>query len=144
MNKDIATQIQIILDDNKINDLKKFLDKRQCLNKTNNILIYLFHLIQSIGILTTSFAAGSNNINLVWLGITLNIFASLINVYEKTNDTILKKLMNDIKLIRTGNYIEEGELIDVDTKNNNTFNNETNTSNPSLTTLPNPSSNSNS
>ena len=81
--RDIALEIQTILDNNKINDLNRFLNKRQCLNTTNTYLIYLFHLVQSAGILTTSIAAGTNNKELVWVGIGLNIFATLINVYEK-------------------------------------------------------------
>jgi hypothetical protein len=35
-------------------------------------------------------------------------------VYEKTNNALLKKLMNDINLIKTGHYIDEGELVSVD------------------------------
>ena len=42
----------------------------------------------------------------------LNLFATLINVYEKTNNSILQKLMDDIKLIKNGKYIDEGQLID--------------------------------
>lgn len=115
--KDTSLEIQTILDKNRVNDLKGFLKKRQCLNATNMYLIYLFHLVQSAGILTTSFAAGSNDTKLVWIGIGLNFLASLISVYEKTNSSLLKKLLNDINLIKDGNYIDEGELIDTDTIN---------------------------
>ena len=57
--------------------------------------------MQSLGILTTSIAIGSNNNELVWVGIGLNIFATLINIYEKTNNSISSKLLNDIKLIKS-------------------------------------------
>jgi hypothetical protein len=143
MNKDIAIEIQAILEKNKLDDLKRFIRKRQCLNKTNTFFIYLFHLVQSSGILITSFATGSNNTSLIWVGVTLNIFASLIHIYEKTNNSILKKLLNDIKMIKDGTYIDEQEQIEIETENkgpnltetniNSTFNktSDTNTNNNS-------------
>ena len=101
--RDIALEIQTIFDNNKINDLNRFLSKRQCLNTTNTYFVYLFHLVQSAGILTTSIAAGTNNTELVWIGVGLNVFATLINIYEKTNNSILSKLFNNIKLIKENN-----------------------------------------
>jgi len=70
--------------------------------------------VQSLGILTTSYAAGNNDTTLIWVGISLNFVATLISIYEKTNSSILKKLMADIKLIKEGNYVDEGELIDAE------------------------------
>jgi len=116
-NRDISLEIQTIFDNNKINDLKRFLAKRQCLNTTNSYLIYLFHLVQASGILTTSIAAGTNNTELVWIGVGLNICATLINVYEKTNNSISSKLLNDIKLIRDNHYVDEGVIIDTSNQN---------------------------
>jgi hypothetical protein len=116
--RDIVLEIQTIFDNNKINDLHRFLAKRQCLNTTNSYLIYLFHLVQASGILTTSIAAGTNNTELVWIGIGLNIFATLINVYEKTNNSISSKLLSDIKLIKDNHYVDEGEFIDTGSQNN--------------------------
>ena len=115
--RDIVLEIQTIFDTNKINDLKRFLAKRQCLNTTNSYLIYLFHLVQASGILTTSIAAGTNNTQLVWIGVGLNIFATLINVYEKTNNSISSKILNDIKLIKDNHYVDEGEFIDTGSQN---------------------------
>ena len=115
--RDIALEIQTIFDTNKLNDLNRFLSKRQCLNTTNSYLIYLFHLVQASGILTTSIAAGTNNTELVWIGVGLNIFATLINVYEKTNNSISSKLLSDIKLIKDNHYVDEGEFIDTGSHN---------------------------
>ena len=123
-DKEIAKEIKTIFDQNMIDDLKRFLQKRQCLNTANSYLIYLFHLIQSSGILVTSFAAGSDNPNLIWIGVALNILASLINVYEKTNNTILKKLMNDIKAIKDGTYVDEGEMVETEKKDDKNDGNE--------------------
>ena len=116
--RDISLEIQTIFDNNKINDLHRFLQKRQCLNTTNSYLIYLFHLVQASGILTTSIAAGTNNTQLVWIGVGLNIFATLINVYEKTNNSISAKLLSDIKLIRDNHYVDEGEFLETCNQNN--------------------------
>lgn len=129
-----STEIQNILDKNKLDDLKRFLRKRQCLNYINSYLIYLFHFIQSAGILATSFAAGNNDIRLVWFGVTLNFLATLISIYEKTNNSILKNLMNDVKSIRDGNYLDEGELINTDILN--IQNNKQNVENNLNTTTP--------
>jgi hypothetical protein len=117
-NKDISIQIKNILDQNKINDLQRFLKKRQYLNNVNSYLIYLFYFVQSVGILTTSIGTSYKNSYIIWTGISLNIFASLINVYEKTNNSIIKKLMTDIKNIKDDNYVDESELIETDNNKN--------------------------
>jgi len=112
VNNDVSLQIKSMFDNNKVEDLKRFMDKRQCLNNCNCCLIYLFHIVQSAGILTTTIAAGYNKTYLIWIGVGLNLCASLINVYEKTNNNILKKLMADIKAIKDDNYVDEGALIE--------------------------------
>ena len=86
--------------------------------------MYLFHLIQSSGILTTTIGTGYNIKYLIWVGIGLNILASLINIYEKINNDMLKKLMIDIKKIRDGNYIDESPIIDIENNTNNITNND--------------------
>ena len=118
-NKDIALEIKEIFDNNTLSDLKRFLSKRERLNRANAYLMYLFYLIQSAGILTASVAAGNHDIYLLWSGIGLNVFASLIHVYEKLNNSIMKKLMHDIKAIKDGTYVDEGEMIDVEQKSAN-------------------------
>ena len=114
----IDLEIKNILNDNILGDLRKFISKRSCLNDTNIILIYLFHLIQSAGILTTTIAAGYNIKELIWVGVGLNITASLINIYEKTNSSISKKILKDIISIKNGTYVDEGMMIEGDEKFN--------------------------
>jgi hypothetical protein len=116
VSKEIAAEIKDIFDQNQLTDLKRFLKKRHTLNSCNAKLVYLFHLIQSAGILTTTIAAGYNQRYLIWVGVGLNILASLIDVYEKTNNNILKKLLADINKIKEGNYIDESPLIDTGDK----------------------------
>ena len=106
-------EIKNILEEHELYDLKSFIIKRKCVNHVNLYLIYFFHLVQSTGILITTIAAGSDDKTLIWVGIGLNLLASLINVYEKINNTMLKKLMNDIKSIKDGKYLVESQLIDI-------------------------------
>ena len=115
-SQDINAEINSILNNNKIEDLKKFLEKRNCLNNTNQILNYLFHIIQSAGVLTTTIAAGYDIKELVWVGVGMNILASLINIFERTNDSISKRLFKNIQAIKNGTYIDEGMMVDVDSK----------------------------
>ena len=127
-NNDISLKIKNIFDNNKLDDLNRFLSKRKCLNTTNSFLVYLFHIVQSVGILLTSYATGNNNTNLIWIGVSLNFLATLIHVFEQTNNSFLKKLMIDIKSIKDNNYIDEGELVETENNKNITTN-----SNNSLT-----------
>jgi hypothetical protein len=131
-SEEIETEIRNIFNENKVSDLKKFINKRACLNTTNQILIYLFHIIQSAGVLTTTIAAGYNMKELIWIGVGMNILASLINVFEKTNDTMSKRILKDIQAIKTGTYVDEGTIIDVDTKvpDNKSVNGNSNVNHP--------------
>ena len=121
INKNISLEIKTIFDNNTLNDLKKFLNKRECLNTTNTYLMYLFYLIQSAGILTTSIATGNNNYTFIWVGVGLNVFATLINTYEKINNSQLKKLLKDIENIKNGNYIDETEIVNIEQDKNSSL-----------------------
>ena len=55
---DNSLEIKYMFEKNKLEDLKEFMAKRKCLNQSNLVLVYLFHIIQSAGILTTTIAAG--------------------------------------------------------------------------------------
>lgn len=115
MYLNISNDIKRIFEENEMNDLKRFLTKRACLNTANSYLIYLFHFIQSAGILITSYGTGNNNQIFLWIGISLNFLATLIHVFEQKNNSLLKKLMHDINLIKNENYVDEGEFIDTET-----------------------------
>ena len=104
--------IQKIFDDNELQDLKRSLEHRQCLNRCNTTLVYIFHLVQSAGILTTTIATGLNMNYLIWVGVGLNITASLLNVYEKTNANLSKKLLETINEIKKGTYVDEGVVVE--------------------------------
>jgi hypothetical protein len=111
-------EIRIIFEENKMSDLKRFMSKRQRLNSANGWLIYLFHIFQSAGILTTTIATGYNIRELIWVGVGLNVVSTLMNVFEKINTSISTKLMKDITSIREDKYIDEGTIVnDVKDKN---------------------------
>lgn len=117
----ISVQIKEIFEQNEIENLKRYLVQRHNLNRWNSKMNYLFHFIQSVGVLTTTIAAGYDQKYLIWVGVGLNMFASLINIYEKTNNKLLDKLMADIQKIKDGTYVDEGKFID--TNKNNSSNN---------------------
>ena len=108
----VDEEIQKIFNQNRLADLKKFLNRRQHLNKSNMVFEYAFHIVQTSGILITTVAAGYNAKFLVWVGAGISALASLIKVFESSNNVMLKKLLNDIKLIREGTYVDEGLLIE--------------------------------
>ena len=112
----VDVEIQKIFDENRLGDLKKFLHRRKQLNKANMIFEYSFHVVQTSGILITTIAAGYDAKFLVWVGAGISALASMIKVFESTNNTMLKKLMNDISLIRAGTYVDEGTIVDEEKK----------------------------
>lgn len=110
-NIDISIEIQKIFAKNQLDDLKRFMAKRQALNSVNTFMIYGFHIFQSAGILTTTIATGYNIRELIWVGVGLNVISTLINVFEKINTSISTKLMKDIMSIKDGTYVDEGTIV---------------------------------
>ena len=117
-NTNINIEIQEILENNKISDLKRFIKKRQSLNSCNVCLSYLFYLMQSIGILTTTIGTGYEIKELIWTGIGVNILASLIHSYEQINNNISIKLLKNIENIKKNNYVDEDVMIDLNADDN--------------------------
>ena len=109
---DNTLEVNNILEINRVKDLKKLLRRRDNFNQCNVYLIYFFHITQCIGILITTLAAGYDLKYLIWLGVSLNAFASLINVIEKTNNSISKKMYEDIDRIKKGIYLHQSIFVD--------------------------------
>jgi len=118
-------EIDKILHQNKIHDLMRFISKRESLNKYNTYLRYSFIFSHYSSILITTVAVGYNSSiyeshdahiismkNLIWLGIGLNVFASILTTIEHMNRKISKKLLYNIKQIQSGEYVDESNLID--------------------------------
>ena len=77
-------------------------------------MVYLFHVIQSLGILASSYSASTNNTRFLWAGIGLNMVASVIQIYEKINNDQMKNIYMDIQSIQKGTYLDESPFIELD------------------------------
>ena len=119
INNNISIQIEEIFENNKIEDLKRFIKKRQNLNSCNICMSYLYYLVQSISILTSTIGTGYNVKELIWAGIGVNVLATLIHSYEQINNNLSIKLLKNIENIRKNNYVDEDVLVDLDEDNNN-------------------------
>jgi len=106
-NYNRMTDIDTILQKNSMDDLQKFIKKRACLNNCNMYLTYIFHLLQTCGMITTTISASYDYKEILWVGIGINALASLINIYEKINKSISNKMLENIKSIKAGNYLDE-------------------------------------
>ncbi len=113
-------RIAKVFEDNQFQDLIRFMKKRQCLNTSNTCLKYLFHVIQAAGILTTTIATGYNYTYLIWVGVGMNVSASLIHSIEQINNSMSEKLLKDILAIKENKYVDEGILIETDKNKNST------------------------
>ena len=111
---DINIEIKSIFDENKVHDLKRFMNKRHGLNQCSVYMLYLFHIVQSAGILISSVGASTMDTKFIWIGIAFNMIATIIQVYEKINDGQLKTLYRNIKAIKDNNYIDESPLVDIE------------------------------
>jgi hypothetical protein len=107
-------EIQALLNANTMSDLKRFISQRQSLNTVNMYLKYFFHAIQTAGLLTTSISQSYGWTNLIWVGIGLNSLATLIHIYEQTNNSISKHMLESIVKIKNGAYADEDILVDTD------------------------------
>ena len=72
----------------KISNLKNFIKKRHRLNTCNEFLSYAFNIVQASGIFVITVSVGCKIEDLVWFGIGLNVFATLINSFQDTNNQI--------------------------------------------------------
>ena len=108
------SEIQALLNKNTMSDLKRFIRQRQTLNSANWYLKYFFHSVQAAGLLTTSMAQSYGWYNFIWLGIGLNSLATLIHIYEHTNNSISKHMLESIAKIKNGTYVDEDILIDTE------------------------------
>lgn len=112
---DTDHQVITILDRNKIEDLVRFLKKRECLNLSNQWLNYAFNLIQGIGIFLVSLGQAYENPFFIWTGVACNSISSIIHIYEMNNIKLSKTLLYNIKQIKMNKYIDEC-IIDLDNK----------------------------
>ena len=106
---DEATIIKInnIINKNKVDDLLRFMNKRQNINCSNQWLGYLFYLIQTISVFSTSLGQAYQHPYLSWTGIGLTSIGTLIHAIINSNNKINSSLMTNIKAIKNGSYVDE-------------------------------------
>ena len=81
---------------------------------------YVYYTFHYSSILVTTIAVGFHDnhfqkndmVNMVWLGIGLNILSTLIHAFEKMNRNVSKKILANINKIKSGEYVDETELLD--------------------------------
>ena len=109
-------KIQSILNNNKIEDLERFLKQRSCINSSNQYLSYLFYMFQAVGVFLVSIGNSYKNDYSIWSGVGLNSLASFIYIVINSNHKINTSLLNNIKKIKMNDYIDEEELDAIDKK----------------------------
>ena len=96
----VNNQIIAMFDENKLDECKEFIESYRRLTYINKKLMYSFHLIQAAGIFITTISQTYQERYLVWLGIGLNVIASLLRAYESMNEEIIKKSKVSLGQIR--------------------------------------------
>mgnify|MGYP005998287365 CR=1 FL=1 len=109
--------INELFNQNKIEDLKEFIKQRSCLNTSNQYLSYLFYFFQTAGVFSVSLGQAYSNPYLSWGGVSLNSVASFIYIVINSNSKINSQLMQNIKSIFKGDYIDEGTIDTISRKN---------------------------
>ena len=68
---------------------------------------YLFYLIQTVSVFSTSLGQYNENVYLIWTGIGLTSVGTLVHAIINSNNKINSSLMANIKAIKSGNYVDE-------------------------------------
>jgi hypothetical protein len=111
-----ALKINNMINKNKLADLKRFFSKRQNLNISNQWFGYLFYLLQTASVFSTSLGQSYTNAYLIWTGIGLTSFGTLVHAIINSNTKINNNLMKNIKDIKQGSYIDESNIDGLDEK----------------------------
>lgn len=103
-------KIEEILNENKIEDLKRFLKQRTCINQSNQLLSYTFYLFQSLGVFLVSIGNAYKNDYAIWSGVGANSLASFIYIVINSNHKINHSLFNNINKIKNNKYVDEEDV----------------------------------
>ena len=113
-DEETAIKINNIINKNKIDDLMRFMNKRQNINCSNQFLGYLFYAIQTISVFGNSLGQYTQNDYLIWSSIGLTGIGTLIHAIINSNNKINTSLMTNIKAIHSGNYVDEVAIDAID------------------------------
>jgi hypothetical protein len=106
-DEETAIKINNIINKNKVDDLLRFMSKRQNINCSNQLLGYLFYLIQTLSVFGNSLGQYTQNDYLIWSSIGLTGIGTLIHAIINSNNKINTSLMANIKAIHAGEYVDE-------------------------------------
>jgi hypothetical protein len=114
-----SQEIKNIFQKINLEDCKGLIESRRRLIYINKQLMYYFHFIQSSGIFITTISQSYESKYLIWLGIGLNVLASLLRAYESMNQEIIKKATVDLSHIKNNAYAnayanENNMIIDIE------------------------------
>ena len=112
-----AIKINNIINKNKVDDLMRFMNKRQNINCSNQFLGYLFYAIQTMSVFGNSLGQYTQNDYLIWSSIGLTGIGTLIHAIINSNNKINTSLMTNIKAIHSGNYVDEIAIDGLDSDN---------------------------
>lgn len=116
-NSETDKIINELFNQNKIEDLKNFINQRSCLNTSTQILTYIFYFLQTAGVFSVSLGQAYSNNYMIWGGIASNSLASFIYIVINSNSKINSQLMQNIQQIFEGNYVDEGTIQAISRKN---------------------------
>ena len=101
-----AIKINNIINKNKIDDLMRFINKRQNINCSNQLFGYLFYIIQTISVFSTSLGQYNSNVYLIWSGIGLTSVGTLIHAIINSNNNLLTIILPRINTKLACTYIK--------------------------------------
>ena len=105
-----AEQIQKLIDQNEIDDLKASFQKRDCLNTSNVYLNYVSKALVYSGIIVLLIGKGDNKI-CTWIGTALVIASQLLVEYQGNHEKMLKTLLLDITNIKKGSFVDSENIL---------------------------------
>ena len=106
-DEETAIKINNIINKNKVDDLLRFMNKRQNINCSNQFLGYLFYVVQTLAMFGNSLGQYTQNDYLIWSSIGLTGIGTLIHAIINSNNKINSSLMANIKAIHSGDYVDE-------------------------------------
>jgi len=106
-DEETAIKINNIINKNKVDDLMRFMNKRQNINCSNQFLGYFFYIVQTLAMFGNSLGQYTQNDYLIWSSIGLTGIGTLIHAIINSNNKINTSLMANIKSIHAGDYIDE-------------------------------------
>ncbi len=106
-DEETAIKINNIINKNKVDDLMRFMNKRQNINCSNQFLGYLFYVVQTLAMFGNSLGQYTQNDYLIWSSIGLTGIGTLIHAIINSNNKINSSLMANIKAIHAGDYVDE-------------------------------------